>query len=279
MVKWRMARPKMAKLRMVKRRQFLGNLRTAFGDRSEATGLTQQGSLAVPQKHCVVDKGSFFSKCAMKILCSVQIGDFNHGTCWTPCRCLWSILSWHLMIICLSFLPSYLEMVVVWVMFAIPGKASQRPANGLRSFLGLGPWDVFCQPPESEDRQNRGRNMSNEFWLWSHACHACKYLWCYNCLLAQRIEARLAKRIPKTCCVIAWGPTRQSLVILLGLWNLWVSQKHGMCTCSPPFKKCLGLKQLVLDGSLIPWQVLVDLRLLLHGPGWGWLLTFLNKQP
>ena len=54
----------MAKLRMVKRRQFLGNLRTAFGDRSEATGLTQQGSLAVPQKHCVVDKGSiFFQMC------------------------------------------------------------------------------------------------------------------------------------------------------------------------------------------------------------------------
>lgn len=69
------------------------------------------------------------------------------------------------MIIFLSFLPSYLEMVVVWVMFAIPGKASQRPANGLWSFLGLGPWDVFCQPLESEDRQNRGRNMSNEFWL------------------------------------------------------------------------------------------------------------------
>lgn len=66
-------------------------------------------------------------------------------------------------------------------------------------------------------------------------------------------------------------------MILLGPWNVWVAQKRGMCTCSPPFKKCLGLKQLVLDGTLIPWQVLVDLRLPLHGPGWG-LTAYVFKQ-
>ena len=83
----------------------------------------------------------------------------------------------------------------------------------------------------------------------------------------------------ETCCVTAWGLTRQCLVILLGPWNLWLAQEHRMCTCSPPFKKCLSLKQLVWYGTPNQRQVLVGLRLLLHGPGWGWLLAFLNKLP
>ena len=38
----------------------------------------------------------------------------------------------------LSFFPSHLEMVLVWVTVPIPGKASPRPARGFFFFFFLG---------------------------------------------------------------------------------------------------------------------------------------------